>query len=111
MLIRKVETLHTSDASPVDVFRQHVRSNAWWLFALGLALFADARGTPPADELTLAYLDPGAGSFVIQALVATVAGIAVAMRAYWTRIKEFFGRGSSEQNEAPGTTTARGDDE
>ena len=38
----------------------------------------------------LAYIDPGAGSFVIQALLATIAGIAVMGRLYWSKIKRFF---------------------
>ena len=111
MQTRKVGTLHMGGISPSDVLRRGARSNAWWLFALGLAIVAAARGTAPVDGLAVAYLDPGAGSFVVQALVATVAGIAVAMRAYWTRIKEFFGRASSKESESPGTTTAHGDDE
>lgn len=38
-----------------------------------------------------AYLDPGAGSFILQAIVAGIAGAAVAVSAYWRRIKRFFG--------------------
>lgn len=39
----------------------------------------------------LLYLDPGSGSFLIQLLIATLLGLAVAVRASWTRIKGWFG--------------------
>ena len=44
------------------------------------------------EELKLAYIDPGSGSFLVQALVATAAGLAVAGRRYWTEIKAFLAR-------------------
>jgi len=34
----------------------------------------------------LAYLDPGSGSLLIQALVASIAGGTIALRRYWARI-------------------------
>ena len=37
-----------------------------------------------------AYLDPGTGSILLQGLIATVAGIIVAARLYWQRVKAFF---------------------
>lgn len=64
---------------------------------LGTAIFAACRAIDGSgllaagDPMQLAYLDPGAGSFVIQAVVATLAGVAVAIRAYWSRIRLFFG--------------------
>jgi hypothetical protein len=33
------------------------------------------------------YLDPGAGSMILQALAGGVAGLAVAGKLYWSRIK------------------------
>jgi len=44
-----------------------------------------------ARGIRLAYIDPGAGSFVIQALVAAAAGVAVTLKVYWRRIRSFFG--------------------
>jgi hypothetical protein len=35
----------------------------------------------------LSYLDPGAGSMILQALAGGVAGLAVASKLYWGRIK------------------------
>jgi hypothetical protein len=38
----------------------------------------------------LAYLDPGAGSMILQALAGGVAGLAVVGRLYWGRLKRVF---------------------
>ena len=48
----------------------------------------------------LAYLDPGAGSMILQALAAGVAGVAVTGRLYWGRLKRAFrfGRDSSKSD-------------
>jgi hypothetical protein len=50
-----------------------------------------ALGQSGSAGLRLAYIDPGAGSFVVQALVATLAGVAVALRLYWRKVKTLFG--------------------
>lgn len=39
----------------------------------------------------LPYLDPGSGSFIIQILIASLLGIGLAIRAYWSKIKARFG--------------------
>lgn len=52
----------------------------------------------PAQK-TLAYLDPGSGSFLIQLLIGGLAGIAIVVKTYWKRIKAFFSRASNN----PGT--------
>ncbi len=52
-----------------------------------------------SEDLRVAYIDPGAGSFIVQALVATAAGVAVATRAYWSRIKAFLGATSSSSGD------------
>jgi hypothetical protein len=44
------------------------------------------------QELKLAYIDPGSGSFLVQALVATAAGLAVGARRYWSQIRALLGR-------------------
>jgi hypothetical protein len=50
----------------------------------------------------IAYIDPGAGSFVLQAIVATLAGAALALRAYWKRLRGRFGpRPPSGSEERP----------
>jgi hypothetical protein len=42
----------------------------------------------------LAYIDPGIGSIVFQALLAGVLTGAYAVRRYWSRISAFFSRQS-----------------
>jgi len=43
---------------------------------------------PPAH----AYLDPGTGSYVFQMLAAALVSVGFLARAYWHRIRGFFGR-------------------
>jgi L-serine deaminase len=40
----------------------------------------------------LAYLDAGSGSLIVQAVVAGAAGMAVAVKLYWRRLKGLFKR-------------------
>lgn len=64
-------------------------------------LAASAAGQPL--EIRVAYLDPGTGSLILQALVATLAGAVVAITSYWQKIRAFFGRRSrdSESSDTP----------
>ena len=56
---------------------------AWFLGFIGLG------------ALSTAYIDPGSGSFLIQALVAGVLGAALLIRTFWTQIKALFTRKSA----------------
>ena len=47
-----------------------------------------------------AYVDPGTGSYVIQLVIAALAGIAFAIKIYWGRIKGLFSGASSEEQGA-----------
>ncbi len=38
-----------------------------------------------------AYLDPGSGSLIVQALVAAFFALSLAIKAYWRKIKLFVG--------------------
>ena len=57
----------------------------------------------------LLYLDPGSGSFLIQLLIAGVAGAGLAIAVSWQRIKRFFNRkkkvdtDDDEDEEQPGS--------
>jgi hypothetical protein len=42
------------------------------------------------------YLDPGSGSFLLQLLIAAIAGIALAVKIYWRRIAAFFKKDESQ---------------
>ena len=59
----------------------------------------------------LAYVDPGAGSFLLQALVAAMAGIIVTVNIYWQKIKTLFGFGAKpDDSDTPPTGTESRDD-
>ena len=62
--------------------------------ALALLLVVAAGTTLPREAH--AYLDAGTGSLLIQVLIASVAAALIAVRAYWTRIKDLFGGNSPE---------------
>jgi hypothetical protein len=73
------------------------------LLSLSLLLLPELALASPSSAsssgLRLAYIDPGTGSFVVQALVAAAAGIAVTLKLYWTRIKGLFGRPTRTEEE------------
>lgn len=52
----------------------------------------------------LAYIDPGAGSLILQALAGGVAGAMVVGKLYWARVKRVLrlGRSESTADEQPG---------
>lgn len=45
-------------------------------------------------SFVLAYLDLGSGSFIIQVIIATLLGSAVAIKAFWRQISGVFRKGS-----------------
>jgi hypothetical protein len=49
-------------------------------------------------QTTLAYLDAGSGSMILQLLVGGFAAAGVAMKMYWKRIKGIFGRGDDDSS-------------
>ena len=63
--------------------------------AAALEFVAGAAGASWSGNPQLAYLDPGTGSFILQALVAALAGIVVTLNVYWSKIKGFMGFGSN----------------
>jgi hypothetical protein len=57
------------------------------------ALFALVTlATLDIDTPAYAYLDPGTGAMILQAVFGGVAGALVFGRIFWGRIKSFFGR-------------------
>lgn len=64
------------------------------LSRLGLVACLSVGVAAPAQAQ---YLDPGAGSIVIQAIVAGVLGVATVLKLYWSKIKGLF-RGRSDTN-------------
>lgn len=59
----------------------------WGLISVAAATVIFA-GTAPA----YAYLDPGTGSLILQAVIGVIAGALMALRIYWGRIKSLFKR-------------------
>ncbi len=52
---------------------------------LVLVLLAGAALTPTSAH---AYVDPGAGSLVIQGIIAAVVGVGLTVRLFWSRIRK-----------------------
>lgn len=71
------------------------------LYATVLLLLLAAR---PAH----AYLDPAAGSMILQILLGGLAGLAVALKLFWRKIVSFFGAGRSRGKAAAGPDTPDG---
>jgi len=62
-------------------------------------------GREQAMPFTLAYIDPGTGSFLLQVLAGGFLGALVALRMYWQRLKGWvgglFGRATKKPTDAP----------
>ena len=39
--------------------------------------------------LIFAYLDPGTGSFILQAIVGVILGAMLTLKMYWRRLRDF----------------------
>jgi hypothetical protein len=48
--------------------------------------------------MILVYLDPGSGSFLIQLLIAAIAGASIAIGANWSKIKRLLGKKKNKVN-------------
>ena len=53
-----------------------------------------------APEPAHAYVDPGAGSLVIQGIIAAVVGVGLTLRLYWRRIRKLFTGKSPRDDES-----------
>jgi hypothetical protein len=64
---------------------------------------------PPLNELpkTLAYLDPGSGSFLIQMLIAAFLGGGILLKALWNRIT---GKKTEDDDINEGSTDSKEND-
>lgn len=49
----------------------------------------------------LLYIDPGSGSFLVQAIIAAVLGVGFFFRDIWNFIKSFFRRSPKNTNDNP----------
>jgi hypothetical protein len=75
-----------------------IRVAAWFGIGFAAAAFtpvaAIAAGQPL--EIRIAYLDPGTGSLILQAVIAAFAGAVVVVTTYWQKIRAFFRRSSRD---------------
>jgi len=46
-----------------------------------------------------AYLDPGTGSLVVQAIIGGAVAIGVVLKAYWHKIGRLFGKGGNKKSD------------
>jgi hypothetical protein len=72
---------------------------------LGFLLFLTALTIGATSTPAHAYLDPGTGSMILQVLLGGLAGIAVAGKFYWHRLRSLLGISSESAK------TAASDDE
>ena len=59
------------------------------VFAFALSLFW--------NQNAFAYIDPGSGSIIIQAIVGALVGFGIAIKIYWYKLKEKFSRVKSKE--------------
>jgi hypothetical protein len=87
-----------NDLAKRSVLSRRIRVAAWCGAGLVAVAFtpvaAIAAGQPL--EIRVAYLDPGTGSLILQALVAALAGAVVVITSYWQKIRALFRRGSRD---------------
>lgn len=50
------------------------------------------------------YLDPGSGSYLVQAIIAGILGVLFYFKNIWRRVKMFFGWKPPSKNDAGKTT-------
>ena len=55
---------------------------------------------PVLTNRTAYYLDPGSGSFLLQLLIAALAGAGIVIAAQWSRIKRWIGKKRAQAKEA-----------
>ena len=76
---------------------------------MGALWMARGPSSGPPSDFQFAYLDPGSGSFLIQALVALGAGVAGALRTYWEKVRSFLGLARRDSSQAEADPTERDD--
>jgi hypothetical protein len=65
------------------------------LLTLGFLLFLTALMVGASSTPAHAYLDPGTGSMILQVLLGGIAGVAVAGKFYWHRLRSLLGMAPS----------------
>ena len=79
----------------ISVFKQDLELMKKFILFLSLLLFLDVL----IHSNAYAYIDPGTGSIMLQALIAGIAAAGAAVSVYWSKIKSFFSK--KEKNDKP----------
>lgn len=58
--------------------------------------------TPPSNDVSMAYLDPGTGSMIISAIIGIFATIALGLKTFWYKIVRIFK--ADKKGSSPSTT-------
>ena len=61
-------------------------------------------------ESAFAYLDPGTGSIILQAIIGGLAACAYTIKMYWVKIKSFFYRNKETKEETAKEATSENTD-
>jgi hypothetical protein len=83
---------------------QRLTGLAGWILIVASVWLALPNGTAQA------YLDPGSGSFIIQVLIAALAGALLTLRVFWDRIIGFFRKSDAPPAEESISTSPEADD-
>lgn len=70
-----------------------MRNREFAHIAAGTCVLVLTPCTAPAQ-----YLDPGAGSIILQAVLAVVVGVAAGVKVYWGKISAFLSRRSKRSD-------------
>ncbi len=54
-----------------------------------------------------AYLDPGSASMIVQMIIGAIAGVGIAVKVYWHKIKGFFDRDTRHKVDSDTGTNSR----
>ncbi len=57
---------------------------------LFIFIFVFTPAVEASQRNSLAYLDPGTGALIFQALIAGIVGVSFAVKLFWSNIKRFF---------------------
>jgi hypothetical protein len=63
----------------------------------------------PIASPAQAYLDPGTGQMILQIILGGVAGLLVAGKLYWERLKAFFGFAAADASTTEEPTDSNAD--
>lgn len=70
-------------------------------YCLGIALWLPIGFFALGVGTAHAYLDPGTGSMILQAIIGAVTGALIVIKLYWYKLKTFFKGGKATDADGP----------